>query len=316
MNTINMFYVHQSGLQTTLQDAGRYGYQSIGLGPGGAMDPFAFKVANLLVGNEPNTLAIEVALAGPTLECLHETIIAITGANLSPTVNGKPAPMWQALQLEKGDVVKFGKPISGARAYIAVNGGLHVNTILGSGAFHSKADIGTLIRTHDTLTGKVGQRHFLWRKALSLSARPKYDQHVVLRVLSGPDEARFTKKSTEAFYHSAFTVKQGDRMGLFLDGVRLFANGDHLLSGGVTWGSVQVPHSGNPILLLQDRQTTGGYPRIATVASMEQSKVAQLLPGHTVEFKKINVREAQRHLRSQHRTMNMLAIRALGHPIT
>ncbi|TDQ38788.1 biotin-dependent carboxyltransferase family protein [Aureibacillus halotolerans] len=311
MKETPVFHVEKPGLLTSLQNDGRKGYQHVGLGPGGAIDPDALFMANLLVANELNTLAIECTLVGPELHCLLDGIIAITGADLSPTLNREPVPMWKAMRITKGDTLRFGKPIQGARAYISRHGGFLGQEDLGSGAYHSMASIGTLLTKNDVLSA-----HSLNGKGpllgLSHEHHPVYKKHVTLAVVAGPHEERFNQKSTMAFYHSTFRVKHGNRMALTFEGENLTPMKGSLLSSGVNWGSIQVPPSGHPIVLLQDRQTTGGYPRIGTIASIHQAELAQLVTGDTVNFQPITIQQAQDKWREHLKQRRKLYARAFG----
>lgn len=291
--------VLKGGLLTTVQDLGRNGYQSQGFSVSGVMDVRSFKIANLLLDNPENEAVLEFTLIGPTLEFTSETIIAITGGDFQPTINGEPAPMYQALLMKKGDILKFGSARTGSRGYLAFSSYLKIPTVMGSRCTNLKIGLGGFkgrkLEAGDYIYFRVKRRYlpyFLSRK-LDLD---EFDQEkVTLRVVMGPQEDRFTRQGIETFLNSEYTVTSDfDRMGCRLDGPFISSKeGSDIISDGIAFGSIQVPSHGKPIILLADRQTTGGYAKIATVASVDIPKLVQRKTDDKIHFKAISVEEAQ-----------------------
>ncbi|MBA4496128.1 biotin-dependent carboxyltransferase family protein [Paenactinomyces guangxiensis] len=303
------------GLLTTVQDQGRHGFQKYGVIVGGAMDSFAIRMANLLVGNEEGEAALEVTLRGPELQFQDDLLISICGGDLSPAINGVPVPGWRPVYVKKGGILRFGACVSGCRAYLAVAGGLDVPKVMESRSTYLRAKLGGFrgralqkgdhlpVQPPPQAAEKIKARLFPadsqpFKAAgsfLSLEVLPAYRNHPVVRFIRGREFALFAKKSREAFTFSPYTVTpQSDRMGYRLKGPALsLTEPADLISEAVSAGTVQVPPDGNPIILMADRQTTGGYPKIAQVASVDLPVVAQVKPGETITFREISLDEAQ-----------------------
>jgi antagonist of KipI len=288
-----LFEVKKAGMLTTIQDLGRIGFQKYGVPVTGAMDPFALQVANILVGNPKDEGCMEITVMGPELIVLSNFTAALTGADLSPKLNGEPIAMWKSFELKKGDRLEFGTPKLGMRAYLSVAGGFDVPVIMGSKSTYTKAGIGKIISKGDKLygyavdgTAGVGLFH---------TEIPSYQKEVELRVISGPHTDRFTEEGLNTFFNEVHSVSaKSDRMGYRLESPAItHKNGADIWSDAIPLGGVQVPASGNPIILMADRQTTGGYTRIATVISVDIPIAAQLIPGAKIRFKKIDVDQAQ-----------------------
>ena len=287
----------KGGLMTTVQDAGRRGYQRFGLGVSGAVDVHAFTYANILVGNTHNEAVLEVTLLGPTLEFTSPAVIAVTGGDLGAMVNGAAIPMYRALQVQKGDILSFGTPKSGCRAYISFAGGLAITPIMGSRSTYIKANLG----------GYEGRKlekgdEIAFRKPgtcppnLSWRAMPPehFPGSYTVRVLMGPQEDRFTAKGIETFLNEPYTVtNEFDRMGYRLTGPKIeHVTDGNIITDGITFGAIQVPN-GEPIIMLSDRQTTGGYAKIASVINVDMPMVAQCKAGDTLRFVKTDIQTAQ-----------------------
>lgn len=301
------FRVVRSGLLTTVQDPGRFGYQRFGMPVGGAMDRVALRLANHLVGNPDQTAALEITVTGPELVFESDAVIALTGAGLSPTINGAPVPPWTTLRVTRGSLLSFGERQSGARTYLAVSGGIDVPLVLGSRSTHLPSKTGGVkgraLVKGDVLIGgppssKIGR---LVGRTIPPSVRPPYSSAPTLRVVLGPQTDCFTADAVETLVHGRYTVTpQSDRMGYRLSGPPLVhAASADILSDATPPGAVQVPANQQPILLMADRQTTGGYPKIAVVITADLPLAAQLLPGDTIVFNVIDVREAQAIAREQ-----------------
>lgn len=289
-----LFKVLNKGLLTTFQDKGRFGYQQFGVVTGGAMDLDSLRLANLVVGNGLDEACLEISMLGPTLQVLaEEAIISICGANLSPTVNEKPIPQWQSVKVFKDDIIKFGKPLMGVRSYLAVSGGFAVEEVLGSKSYYQRANIGTHIEEGDVIFG-YRCPSMQTMKGLAHSIQPNYAKNITVRVILGPHDHEFSDESLADFFEQPYKVMQADRMGYRLNGdtpLKHKINAD-IASDAIPFGGIQVPSKGQPIILMADRQTTGGYTRIGTVISADIPMVAQVPPGGSIRFKKCTIDEA------------------------
>ena len=294
--------VLKPGMLTTVQDLGRTGYQSQGFSVAGVMDVRSFKIANLLVDNPENEPVLEFTLIGPTLEFTSDTIIAITGGDFNPTINGEPAPMYTAIYMHKGDILKFGSAVTGSRGYISFSSYLKVPTVMGSRCTNMKSSIGGFkgrkLQADDYIMFRIKRRYLPFFLSRTLKPDEMDQEQVTLRVVMGPQDHMFTKQRIQTFLNSVYTVtNEFDRMGCRLDGPFIASkNGSDIISDGICFGSVQVPSHGKPIILLADRQTTGGYAKIATVASVDIPKLVQRKTDNKVRFKAITVHEAQKLL--------------------
>ena len=294
--------VLKGGMLTTVQDLGRTGYQSQGFSVAGVMDVRSFKIANLLLDNPENEPVLEFTLIGPTLEFTSATIIAITGGDFQPTVNDEPVPMYTALYMNKGDILKFKSARTGSRGYIAFSSYLEVPVVMGSRCTNLKSKIGGFkgrkLQEGDYMNFRIKRRYlpfFLSRK-LELDDVNEFEKdETILRVVMGPQDDCFSKQGIETFLNSEYIVTSDfDRMGCRLEGPYIAPKeSSDIISDGIAFGSIQVPSHGKPIILLADRQTTGGYAKIATVASVDIPKLVQRKTDHKIRFKAITVQEAQ-----------------------
>nr|WP_243237428.1 biotin-dependent carboxyltransferase family protein [Heliobacterium chlorum] len=291
---------------TTVQDLGRYGHQASGMPVAGAMDTFSLQAANLLVGNNPGDGALEITLAGPRLRFLSPADIAITGADLSPTLDGQPLPMWVNCPVERGSILTFGPPCSGCRSYLAVSGGWDVEPVLGSRSTYLRGQLGGFqgraLKEGDQLLFHPGKRiDQLGTRRLRPDNIPVYSHEVTVRAILGPQEHFFSKDAIDTFFSKPYRVGAlSDRMGYRLEGPRLNRQTDkEMISDATALGAVQVPPDGQPIVLMADRQTTGGYPKIATVITADIPFLAQAKMGDTVHFVPCDIQQAQSFLRRQ-----------------
>lgn len=298
---------------TTVQDQGRTGYQRMGVPVSGAADQQAHRVGQLLVGGKPSDAGLEMTLAGPEIEFLSDNIIAVTGANLTPRLDGILIPMYRALRVQKGQILSFGGRISGLRAYVAFAGGLDVPPVMGSRSTHLPSAMGGFQGRKLAAGDEIGFLHpasDLPNLAFRAAVPDPIDEGcAVLRVILGPQQDRFTQAGLETFLHSTYTVTpQSDRMGVRLSGEAIAHVADaNILSDGIAPGAIQVPDSGQPILMLADRQTTGGYTKIANVITVDLPRIAQRLPGDTVRFEAVSLQEAQALYLAQLRRLETLA---------
>ena len=306
-----LFQVIKPGLLTTIQDMGRTGYQKYGVVVSGAMDGYSMQIANILVENQKDEAVLEITLMGPTLKVLEDTVIAICGGNLSPTVNGEKVPMWKSFLVEKEQVIEFGQPIEGSRAYLSVAGGFDIPLVMGSKSTFLKAEIGGLsgraIEQDDILYGTVGS-HSTVGRSLHFDEIPQYKREINLRVCLGPHLQAFPDSSIKTFLSSKYEITpQSDRMGYRLKGPKLeHQTSADIISEAIPLGGIQVPANGEPIILMADRQTTGGYTRIATVISCDISLLAQALPGCYIHFIDVSVEESQQVYEKQANLLSML----------
>jgi biotin-dependent carboxylase-like uncharacterized protein len=301
---VETFEVTRPGLLTTVQDLGRYGYQQYGVPVSGAMDSFALRVGNLLVDNDEGEAGLEITLVGPELKILEDTVIAITGGDLDPTLDGKPLPMWETVLIKKGSKIAFQAPKSGCRAYLTVTGGIDVPKLMEGKSTYIKAQIGGLegrtLRGGDRLKTTPSRRpQELAGRKVPKELIPAYTSECALRVVMGPQDDLFTEEGVRTFLASEYVVTpQSDRMGYRLTGPKITHKaGADIISDGIPLGAVQVPGDGMPIIMLADRQTTGGYTKIATVITADISKLAQAKPGDKIRFDRIGVEEAHAALR-------------------
>ena len=304
-----VFQVMKTGLVTSFQDKGRYGYQAYGVVTSGAMDRLSFELANLLVGNSASEACIEMAIVGPTLQvvCEEEVSIAVTGTILNFFVNGVKAPMWKALRVKNGDRLSFSGSRDGMYGYIALRGGFAVPSYLGSKSYYKKARLGTAIEQGDIIDG---QKPSVCRVRGLLSEEiPAFPKQVTVRVILGPHDEDFTEESLRQFLVQPYKVMQCDRMGTRLHGEDALyvqdASSD-VLSDAIPLGGIQVPQGGQPIVLLADRQTTGGYRRIGTVIQADLPKLVQVPVGGTVFFQKVTLEEAYEAMDRQRAFLNIV----------
>jgi antagonist of KipI len=296
-----MIRIVEPGALSTVQDLGRPGQLRYGIPPSGPIDRAAFVVANRLVGNHDGAAGLECTVTGPRFEVEAPCAIAVTGAGMSVTVNGAEAPAWTTLILKSGDVVKLGVARAGVRAYVAFSGGIDVPTVLGSRSTYLRGRLGGLggraLRRDDRLALFPAPlppvRRAQPRMIADLTAMP------TIRVVLGPQADRFTDEGVEAFLGGEYEMlPQSDRMGARLRGPRItHRRGHDIISDGIALGSIQVPGDGQPIVLLVDRQSTGGYTKAATVCSFDIGRLGQVKPGQRVRFRAIDLREAQGALR-------------------
>jgi antagonist of KipI len=295
-----MIRVLDPGPQTTVQDLGRTGQLRYGIPPSGPVDVRSFVMANRLVGNLDGAAALECTLMGPRLVVEIACAIAVTGADAPVTVNGEAAEPWATLALVPGDAVRVAAARAGVRIYVAFSGGLDVPVVLGSRATYLRGRLGGLegraLKRDDVLRLRPAALPAPCRAAPG--ERPGFETEPEIRVVLGPQADRFTAAGVTAFLGGAYEMlPQSDRMGARLRGPRIaHARGHDIISDGIALGSIQVPGDGQPIVLLVDRQSTGGYTKIATVGSFDIGRLGQVKPGQHVRFRAVDVAEAH-HLR-------------------
>lgn len=301
--------VLHSGLLTTVQDIGRYGYQKYGVIVSGAMDSYSLRLANILVGNKENEATLEITIYGTTLQFEEDTLIAITGGDFLTTIDGTIAPLWRPVLVKKNSILKFHSAIKGSRAYIAFAGGIDIPQMMGSkstyirasiGGFEGRAlqkgdklNFGVKSTLSEALLQHLDDKNIPW--SVNFNELINFKQEPIIRVLEGTEFDRFDKESQQTFFQEPYTLTvQSDRMGYRLEGPSLsLSEKFELLSEGVTFGTIQIPPSGQPIILMADRQTTGGYPKFGQVISADLPSLAQLQPSSTIRFKEVSLKEAE-----------------------
>ena len=296
METIKIL---DAGLLTTVQDLGRYGFQRYGVSASGVMDEYSAKIANKLVGNKVGEAVLETTLKGVQIEFLQNTAVAITGGNCDVTLNGTKIELWQSYLVNRGDILKMGICRSGLRNYLAFAGGIDVPIIMNSKSTNLKAKVGGFngrkLMAGDILSVGVGSLE----TPLTLNKHyiPTYSKDIKVGVILGQQDDYFTEAGIKTFLNETYTVTQeSDRMGIRLSSVSgatiEHKNGADIISDGITFGAIQVPGSGQPIVMMADRQTTGGYTKIGNVISSDLAKLAQATPGTKVKFVEYTLEQA------------------------
>lgn len=301
----NMIFI-TSGLLTTIQDMGRVGYQQYGISAAGAMDQYALQLANILVDNERNEAGLEITIFGPEILFDFDGCIAITGGNLAPTINGYYVSMYKTLYVNKGDRLKFSHAKFGTRAYLAVQGGFNIDNVMGSKSTYLRGGFGGYkgrkIEVGDRIPVKYEKSFVdIGVRIIPESMRPIYKNECTIRAILGPEYERFTRKGARTFLKSKYTISnESDRMGYRLDGKSIgHKKGADITSGGITMGAIQVPGHGKPIIMMADRQTTGGYTKIANVITVDFTYLAQMKPGGIIKFQAVSIEEAHRLLKER-----------------
>ena len=293
------------GMLSTIQDGGRKGFAAMGFNASGVMDVRSYHIANALVGNFTDEAVIEMTYLGGSFKFLESNYIAITGADMSPKLDGVPVEMYTTVFVKQDETLTFSVAESGMRAYIAVHGGIDVPVIMGSRSTNLKCKLGGLdgrpLKAGDIVPCRDVYDEF--HKHLIHSA-PKEDfggDEITVRVLLGPQDDYFTDHGIKTFLNSTYTVtNESDRMGCKLSGEKIeYKNTVDIISDGIVFGSIQIPRTGNPIIMLADRQTTGGYAKIATVISVDLPLLAQARPGTKVHFELIDRQKSERLLKQE-----------------
>ncbi len=288
--------IQKVGLQSLIQDNGRTGYQSYGVPISGVMDKSSAKIANWLVGNPDNTPVLEMTLIGATIQFSDAIQIAITGGDLSPKINGHRVAMYETLKVKSGDTLSFGRVINGCRAYLAIRGYWQVNSWLGSSSASSfKGNILTpesILEQDQTL--QIIPLLPIIKKIYPIDKRPIFQNTTRVRVLAGPEFKHFSQEAIGFFFSKGYKIQaNSNRMGYRLNGtIYNFTSPPPLISSGIIPGTIQITSAGQPIILLADAQTTGGYYRLANVIQADMDKLAQLKPNDTIWFSLVTLEEA------------------------
>jgi len=290
----------------TIQDAGRVGWRKFGVPTSGAMDAFAFHAANLLVGNDPNCAAIEIGLGDITVRALRDCVVSVAGIGFGLSVYIWDFPLWSSYYIRGGWTIHLTKLDFGMWAYLSMAGGVKTPPVLGSSSTYLRGHFGGFdgrqLQAGDMLRSGTPScpLNDLAARTLPEDARPLYGDDPTLDVIMGPQENYFTEKSMETFFSNEYTVsKTSDRMGYRLEGAPLTHRRKmELISEGMTMGAIQVPASGQPIIMMADSPTTGGYPKIGSVSSVDLPLLTQCVPGKSkIRFRKTTVAKAQKKYR-------------------
>ncbi|MCB2190092.1 MAG: biotin-dependent carboxyltransferase family protein [Deltaproteobacteria bacterium] len=290
--------VLQPGAQSSVQDLGRPGYQSLGIAEAGGMDCYSLVQANRLLGNPDNAAALEMTLVGPRLRFERAGGFALAGADLSAQLDGEQLAPGRAYHAAAGQILKFGPRRNGMRAYLALVGGIDTPLVLGSRSTYIYAGFGgpagRALQKDDLLRCVSDPENFRPTQDLPPDLLLPPDGARVLRVIIGPQEERFTSEGIATFLKSTFKVTtESNRMGYRLDGPRIeHSNGPIVVSEATPLGAVQVPGQGRPVLLLRERGTTGGYTKIACIISADIDKVGQAPPGCEISFQAVELDQA------------------------
>lgn len=309
---MDTFLVLTPGPYTTVQDKGRFGYQQIGVPISGAIDQFAFRVANFLVGNPEESAVLEITVVGPQLAVLREVDLALTGAEMGFELNHDPVECWKTVRVKPGDVISIQQVKSGCRGYLAVSGGIDVPEVMGSRSTYVGGKLGgykgRTLKKGDIIQSVEGS---LLNKPRYLpeSWIPLYSEEVLLHAIPGPQDD-FFDEGMETLFQSEFSVTdKADRMGYRLQGPSIQLKGKmpkSIISEPTMPGGVQIPADRQPIVLLAE-QTVGGYAKIATVISPDLSRIAQAIPGNTVRFEQVSLESAHRLYHEQAYRMQTIA---------
>jgi len=304
MADLEILEIIAPGILTSVQDLGRYGYGRYGVAPSGALDSFALRIANLLVGNRSDQACLEIMLLGPAIKALEDVVVAVTGGNLQPRRDKQPLAMWRSQILKKGDILSFSSPLSGFRAYVAVGGGISVPRVMGSRSTNFSSGFGGFqgraLKKNDILTS---ENHSQCVKTDIRSFNPAwipvYPDNWSLRVIWGPQDDHFSAESRASFLDATYIMSaDSDRTGIRLQGPVIRQKPDiqaSIISEGVISGSVQIPGDGLPIIILGET-VTGGYRKIATVISADLPLLGQIKPGDSMRFTAVSLDEARQAL--------------------
>ena len=298
--------IEANGL-VTVQDAGRRGWRQFGVPGSGPMDFFAYQAANALVGNPTESAVVEIGLGDVMFQAIQNCVVAITGAGYRLSIYMWELPLWSSFFVRAGWKIRLNKMNTGMWAYLAVVGGVQTQPVLDSRSTYLRGGFGGLegrkLKAGDGIPTGISSHlsYEVAARTLPEEARPNYDPHPIIDVIPGPQMNYFIKESIETFFSSEYSISlRSDRMGYRLEGPPLSHRGrPELISEGLTYGAIQVPADGQPIVMMADCPTTGGYPKIGVVASADLSLIAQCVPGKSkIRFRQTTVAKAQNKFRA------------------
>jgi len=311
MNTKATFKITNPGLFTTVQDLGRWGFQQFGMPVSGAMDSYSFKVANLLVGNNPDDACLEATFLPPHFEILSDTIMAVAGGETELLINDNVVDSYCNHYLKSGDNIQINPITKGCRLYIAFSGGIDVPVVMNSRSTYLRAKVGGF----EGRPLKAGDKIFTCNKKIKFNPRKvhtnvllDYNTEQTIRVIEGTEINYFSSKGVKTFLNSTYTISnQSDRMGYRLEGdIIEHKQSADIISSGISNGAIQVPGDGHPIIMLADRQTVGGYTKIANVISADLPILGQLIPGDKINFEMITLDVAHKILKEQEQSLKKI----------
>ncbi len=301
------FEVIKSGIFTLLQDRGRFGLTHLGVTNSGSMDEYAAFMANKLLQNSIDTNILEIVFGNIELQATTSTYIVTTGALCEFYINDEVKQNWKIYKIQKGDTVRVGKITDGQRVYLCVKNGFDIQKEFGSNSTTVKEELGGIngkqLKTNDFLPYKEYKSNLI-SKRLKQIYIPNYNEDILtLRVLLSYQENSFTKIQKDKFFNSVYTVTSDfNRMACKLKGEKIESSLDGIISEGITYGAIQIPKDGQPIILLKERQTIGGYPKIGSVLSIDCFKLSQRKINSKIRFEEININEAQKKLKEFYAT--------------
>lgn len=313
--------IRTPGAYTTVQDEGRFGYEQYGVSPAGPMDKRAFHIANILVGNELGEAQLEMTIMGPEINFTSSAVVALTGSDMKPMLNGHQVSMYRALSVKEGDVLKLQVANNGCRTYLSVAGGLEIPEMMGSRSTLVKNNIGGYqgrpLKAGDLIEFRKIIAAIDNQAARFLPPECKLDKYSRVRVILGPQNDCFTEKGIKDFLGGVYKVSgEFDRMGYRLQGAKLqHVTDGNIISDGVVMGSIQVPSAGQPIVMMADCQSIGGYTKIATVINVDLPLIGQCRAGHEIQFVTVNIEEAQQLYMDYYKELDHLK-RRLEIPVT
>ncbi|MGW7888298.1 biotin-dependent carboxyltransferase family protein [Staphylococcus xylosus] len=304
------------GLFSTVQDLGRVGYQDQGFSTAGALDTYALRIGYTLIGN--NGPAIEFTIVGPTIQFLTENTFVLTGGHFEATLNNQVISSQTVIFVKKGDELKIGSVVDGARGYILFGKPLNIQKVANSYSTHTRSKIGgykgRALKSNDVITC---QQNNMYAERIGLSCQVEAINQQVIHIIEGPQIESFSNEAKQKLVNEGFKISEkSDRMGFRLQGEKIAPiESADIISEPVALGSIQVPNDGNPIILLNDKQTVGGYTKIATVCAADLSLIAQKQPNETVKFEWITVEAATEKLHQKERELNEKQNQVLKAPI-
>ena len=292
--------VIKPGVLTTLQDWGRYGQRENGLSCGGPMDEHAFLWVNRLLNNHPKSCLIEITIGLAAFESQLNTTIAVCGADMKLTINNKPAACWSTHPIKIGDKLQFNSSRQGLRSYLGIAGGFNVEPVFASSATVVREHLGGLggnaLRQYDVINAHHS-KPISYQRQVPYAFIPSYQQALTLRYIPGYQNKRFSASQRDTFLNNVYSVSQRlDRMGCQMLGEKIDYQGAGIISEGIALGSIQIPPDGQPIILLKDSGSIGGYPKLGCIARVDLNKLAQCRPGNQVTFETVDQDTATQEL--------------------
>jgi len=289
--------VLEGGILSLIEDFGRYGLCDKGITNSGVMDEYAYMSLNSLLQNKPNTNCIEITMGGLKLEAKCSCVIAVTGADARFSINSVKQNIWRTHNIKKGDILEFGYAKNGVRIYFGVKGGFDRKKELGSNSTTLKEGIGQSLKKGDLLRFSHDETQD-YCVLLKEKFIPLYPKELETRVVLGYQDSFFKSQEIEKFFSQTYTISpQFNRMGYRLEGEPIKCEIGGIISEGISFGAIQIPKDGKPIILLKERQTIGGYPKIGSALPIDCFKLSQLKAGDRVKFKAIEIEEAQKKMK-------------------